>query len=208
MDDKMHIIALTGGIASGKSLIAAFFKKNYELVIIDADHLARAAVGKGTGGLKEITQVFGGQVICEDGSFDRKKMGTIIANDQEARKKLEAIVHPQVAFLYEQEINRQGQLGTKLIIYDCPLLFEANLQDSVDEIFLVVANEAIRASRIMIRNDVSKELAYKKIRMQMADMEKEIQADLIIENNGRINDLQITLKHYCAKRDVFVEKQE
>lgn len=206
MGDKMHIIGLTGGIASGKSLIATFFKKNYNLAIIDADQLAREAVDKGSDSLKEIVRVFGGQVICEDERLDRIKMGAIIADDQEAKKKLEAIVHPQVALLYEEEIIRQSQLGTKLLIYDCPLLFEANLQDTVDEIFLVVASEAIRARRIMVRNGVSKALAYKKIRMQMADHEKEVQADLIIENNGSLCDLEITLKHYCAERDIFIEK--
>ncbi len=207
MGDKMYIIGLTGGIASGKSVVSAFLKKRYELSLIDADQLAREAVAKETVGLKKIGQVFGQELIREDGTFDRKKMGIIIADDKEAKGKLEAIIHPEVESLYQKEIKKQRCFGTKLIIYDCPLLFEANLQDTVDEIFVVVADKTLRAKRIMKRDHVSEDLAYKKMKLQMTDKEKEIQADLIIENNGSIDDLQITLGHYCTQRDIFVKKE-
>ena len=200
----MHIIGLTGGIASGKSLVSHFLKKQYDAIIIDADHLAREAVGKGSEGLQEITQVFGESILLYDGSLNRKRLGALIAEDEGAKLKLESIVHPQVDILYQEQIRFHQRLGTKVLIYDVPLLFEANLQNIVDEIFLVVTDEDIRIKRIMSRDHLSEDLAYKKIRMQMLDGKKEIWSDLIIENNGSIDDLLVTLNHYCLLRELFV----
>lgn len=203
----MHIIGLTGGIASGKSLVSHFLEEHYQLVLIDADHLARQAVEKGTPGLEKIVEIFGEVVLQDDGNLNRKALGKIIAEDDWAKTKLEAIVHPQVESLYQKQIKDHQKRGTKLIIYDCPLLFEANLENSVDEIFLVVADEAIRVKRIINRDQVTEDLAFKKIRMQMSDGEKEKRADLIIENNGSIDDLLTTLSQYCSLGEIFVKKK-
>lgn len=196
----MKVIGLTGGIASGKSAVTNILKKRFNFVVIDADQLARQAVEVGSPGLQKIVDTFGEGSLTEAGELNRFKLGEIIANDDQARKKLNAIVHPEVQKIYDQEISIYESKGMPVIIYDCPLLFEANLQNTVDQTILVVANKEIRIKRIMERDGLNREQAQKRIDMQMPDEEKIALADVIIENNGSLDDLLISLDLYLSNR--------
>jgi len=192
----MKIIGVTGGIASGKSAVINLLQKYFSYPVIDADQLARQAVEPGSQGLQKIVEIFGENFLNEKGELNRSLLGEIIAEDEESRKKLNAIVHPEVKRLYDELINFYENNGVSLIFYDCPLLFETNLEADVDETMLVVADEELRINRIMERDGISRELAIKKIAMQMTDDEKIKRADIIIENNGSLDDLHIAIRVY------------
>ncbi len=200
----MRIIGITGGIASGKSTVTDILKKRFNYIIIDADQLARQAVEPGSPGLKKIITAFGQTVIDENGELNRSMLGEIIANNDQARIKLNAMIHPEVKKLYDQQINFYRKSGIPTVFYDCPLLFETNLQKTVDETILVVADKEIRIERIMERDNLTREQAIKRIDMQMSDKEKIALADTIIENNGSMNDLLITINGYFSSRKLLV----
>lgn len=197
----MKVIGLTGGIASGKSAVTNILKKRYNYIVIDADQLARQAVELASPGLKKIVEVFGTGILTETGDLNRSKLGEIIANDEQARKKLNTIVHPEVQNIYNQEISHYQNQGIPLIFYDCPLLFETNLQNTVDTTIVVVADKEIRIKRIMERDGLNREQAQKRIDMQMPDEEKVALADTIIENNGSLDDLQVSLDMYLSNQN-------
>lgn len=200
----MKVIGLTGGIASGKSTLTNILKKRFNYIVIDADQLARQAVEVGSPGLEKIINVFGEGVLTETGELNRSKLGEIIANDELARKKLNAIVHPEVQKIYDQEIRFYKNMGIPAVFYDCPLLFEANLQSTVDKTILVVADKEMRIKRIMERDGLNREQAQRRIDMQMPDEEKIRLADIIVDNNGSLDDLLISLNMYFSKRKLWV----
>ncbi|MEA4804707.1 dephospho-CoA kinase [Acetobacterium wieringae] len=200
----MRIIGITGGIASGKSTVTDILKKRFNYIVIDADQLARQAVEPESPGLKKIIMAFGETVIDENGELNRSMLGEIIANNDHARTKLNAMIHPEVKKLYDQQISFYRKSGIPTVFYDCPLLFETNLQNTVDETILVVADKEIRIERIMNRDNLTREQAIRRIEMQMSDEEKIALADTIIENNGSMNDLLITINVYFSRRKLLV----
>ncbi len=201
----MRVIGVTGGIASGKSTVTDILKKRFNYIVIDADQLARQAVEPGSPGLRKITTAFGPEVINESGELNRSLMGELIANDEQARKKLNAIVHPEIKKLYDQQIDFYRRSGIPTVFYDCPLLFETNLQNTVDETILVVADKEIRIGRLMERDKLTRTQAIKRINMQMSDEDKIGLADTIIENNGSLDDLLITTNAYFSRRKLLVK---
>lgn len=202
----MKIIGLTGGIASGKSMVTKILQKRFSYIVIDADELARVAVQKGSQALEKIRAAFGEKYFREDGELNRILLGERIAEDEDARKKLNAIVHPEVKRLCDEQLLVYEKRGIPVIFFDCPLLFEVGLENTVDEIMLVVADEAVRISRIMERDGISREFAMKKIQMQMKDSEKIKRADVIIENNGTPEDLLVTLNAYFSRRKLWARQ--
>ena len=189
----MKIIGLTGGIASGKSTVSQMLREEHHLPIIDADHLAKAAVAVGTVGLERIAQHFGQDYILKNGELDRNKMGGLVRRDEKARRDLNAIVHPLVSDSYFAEKERLAREGHSLIVYDCPLLFEENLSHLVDSSVLIVADPKVRASRLMERDGISEDIAYEKMAIQMPDDQKESLADIVLHNNGNLEDLKKTV---------------
>ncbi len=119
-------------------------------------------------------------------------------------KKLNAIVHPEIKKLYDQQIDFYRRSGIPTVFYDCPLLFETNQQNTVDETIVVVADQEIRINRLRERDKLSREQALKRIEMQMSDEEKIILADTVIENNGSLDDLLITTNAYFTRRKLLV----
>lgn len=201
----MRVIALTGGIASGKSMVTKILQNRFNYIVIDADELAHAAVQKGSQGLEKIAATFGEKYLREDGELNRDLLGERIAEDEDARKKLNAIVHPEIKRLYDEQVAVYESKGIPAIFFDCPLIFEVGLENTVDETMLVVADEEVRINRIIERDGVSREFAMKKIQMQMKDSEKIKRADVIIENNGTLDDLLVTLNGYFSSRKLWVK---
>ncbi|WP_373482098.1 dephospho-CoA kinase [Acetobacterium sp.] len=201
----MRVIGVTGGIASGKSTVTDILKKRFNYIVIDADQLARQAVAPGSPGLLKIAAVFGPEVINANGELNRSLMGELIANDEQARKKLNAIVHPEIKKLYDQQIDFYQRSGIPTVFYDCPLLFETNLQNTVDETILVVADKEIRIGRLIERDKLTRAQAIKRIDMQMSDEDKIALADTIIENNGSLDDLLITTNIYFTRQKLLVK---
>jgi dephospho-CoA kinase len=179
----MKIIGLTGGIASGKSLVATILVKK-GVTVIDADQLARRVVEPGTEPYNKIIETFGENIVCSDSTIDSKALGTIIFHDPDARKQLERITHPAIKILAEELLEEEKRKGTSIVFYVVPLLLEAGMSSTVDEVWVVCVDEEKQIERLMKRDGIPREEALRKIAAQMPLDEKAAYADVIIDNNG------------------------
>ncbi|MEK5498244.1 dephospho-CoA kinase [Bacillus sp. FSL M8-0077] len=175
------VIGLTGGIASGKSTVSQMIKEK-GIRVVDADIIAKEAVSKGSPALHQIVQTFGEEVLQPNGELNRQQLGAIIFSDEEKRKKLNAIVHPEV----RKEMLKQRDEGVSnqetFVVLDIPLLFESKLEGLVDRIIVVYTTPDLQLSRLMNRNDLSEEEALNRIHSQQPLEEKCQKADRVIEN--------------------------
>ncbi|MCD8826092.1 dephospho-CoA kinase [Staphylococcus gallinarum] len=174
------IIGLTGGIATGKSTVSELLTI-HGFKIVDADVASRKAVEKGTTGLAQIREHFGEEAILENGEMDRQYVGELIFNYPEKRLELNEIVHPIVHEIMEQEKEAYLEQGYNVIM-DIPLLYENELQDTVDEVWLVYTSESIQIERLMERNDLSLEDAKARVLSQISIDKKRRMADHVIDN--------------------------
>lgn len=179
----MKLVGLTGGIASGKTTVAAILKR-YGAAIVDADALSREVVEPGRAAWKEIVETFGREVLQSDQTLDRQKLRAAIFNDPTARKKLEAIIHPRVRALAEERIAQYGAAGYEIVVYEVPLLFEGKLNEWLRPVILVASDVRIQKQRLQQRDHLSPEEAQRHIDAQMSLEEKRRLADYVIENDG------------------------
>jgi dephospho-CoA kinase len=121
------VVGLTGGIATGKSTVSKLLSGVHHIPVVDADILAREAVAPGTSGLSRIVSLFGPSILLPDGTLDRKKLGSIIFNDEARRKQLNAIVHPAVRWRMLIAVLKYWLKGEKACVLDVPLLVEGGL---------------------------------------------------------------------------------
>ncbi|EOO30493.1 dephospho-CoA kinase [Bacillus cereus BAG1X2-3] len=193
------VIGLTGGIASGKSTVSEMFRE-LSIPVIDADIIAREVVERGKPAYNKIVEVFGAEVLQQDGELDRPKLGSIVFYNEEKRLQLNKIVHPAV----REEMNRQKEMyikeGMQAIVLDIPLLFESKLTSLVDRILVVAVTPDTQLERLMKRNGFSEEEATARIQSQMPLAEKVKNADEVINNDGTImgtkTQLQVILKKW------------
>jgi dephospho-CoA kinase len=178
-----RIVGLTGGIASGKSSVSRILEE-LGVPVIDADRLAREAVMPGSRALAEIAGLFGSDVITAEGSLDRKRLGAVIFSDQEKRRCLEAILHPEIKRLGEARIAAEIAGGCRLLVYMAPLLIEAGAVDRVDEIWVVTVRPEVQLERLTARDGISREEALRIIGSQMPLEEKAGYARVLIDNSG------------------------
>ncbi len=179
------IIGLTGSIASGKSTVANFLKKQ-GYPVVDADEIARLVVEPGSPVLKTIESVFGADVIKEDGSMDRAKMGKLIFDDNKKREQLNTIIHPAIRKELIAQKEAQLAAGAETVILDIPLLFENNLHDYVEKILVVAVTPEVQKERLMSRNQFSEQEAESRIASQLPMEIKKQGADAVIDNNGEL----------------------
>ena len=184
------VVVLTGSIGTGKSTVADLLKQ-LGATIVSADELARQAVAKGSKGLTEITKHFGPDILKDDGQLDRSKLGRLIFADPKKRQELEQITHPIIAQLAVQRFEEQLELGARLLVYECPLFFEAGL-DSLGfrSIVVVTADKETAKSRIVSRDGLSPEEAEQRISSQLPVTEKANKADYLIDNSGTLASLK------------------
>ncbi|MGI2236370.1 dephospho-CoA kinase [Staphylococcus sp. McC-251-APC-3A2] len=186
------VIGLTGGIASGKSTVSELLTA-HGFKIVDADIASRKAVEKGSEGLEQVRATFGEDAIDEDGNMDRGYVGDIVFNYPEKRLELNEIVHPIVRNIMEQEKEAFLKDGYNVIM-DIPLLYENELQDTVDEVWLVYTSESIQIDRLMQRNDISMEDAKARVYSQISIDKKRRMADHVIDNRDSKLDLKQNLE--------------
>lgn len=132
----LTVIGLTGGIATGKSTVSKLLKERH-VPVVDADVIARQVVEPGTPGLAKIVKTFGRSVLLPDGSLDRKALGTIIFNDEQKRKQLNAIVHPAVRRAMLWGVIKCWLKGERFCVLDVPLLIEGPMWKLVCKVVLV-----------------------------------------------------------------------
>ncbi len=175
------VVALTGGVAAGKSAVAGRFRA-LDVAVYDADDAAREAVAAGSSGLEAIVASFGPEVLDADGSLDRKAMRRRVFDDADARRRLEGIVHPAVRDLLRQQVHDTRGPYSILAI---PLLAETWPQyDWVDRVLVVDAPDEVRLARLMRRDDIDATLAGRMLASQVSRQRRLELADDVIDNSG------------------------
>lgn len=197
----MFLIGLTGGIASGKSVVAARLRE-LGAVHVDADLLAREVVEKGTDGLRQIEDRFGPGVISNDGSLDRAALGAIIFSDAESRLALNAITHPAV-WRRARELFTEAEANDPdaVIVYDVPLLAEAAADRPItfDLVVVVDAGVPIRLERLVELRGMSRDEATRRVNSQATDAERLAIADVVIDANGTLTGTLLQVDELWAK---------
>lgn len=194
----VKLVGLTGGIASGKSTVAKILE-HLGAAIVNADVLAREVVEPDQEAWKDIVARFGPDVLQPDQTLDRQKLRTVIFNDPDARKELEAIIHPRVRALAEQRIREHGAAGFAIVVYEVPLLFEAKIHEWLRPVILVACDIDTQRRRLEQRDQIDTAAAQKIIDAQMSLAEKRRLADYVIENNGSLSDLERQVREVLAK---------
>lgn len=180
-------VGLTGGVASGKSTVAAMLAE-LGAVVIDADALAREVVAKGTPGLKAVVEEFGEELLGPDGELDRPAMGRLVFNDEQARKRLEAIVHPLV---FERIVELEEQAPEDaVVVHDIPLLAEGGRAGDFDHVIVVDAPEDVQVDRMTSDRGWTEEDARSRIGAQVSREARRAVATHVIENTGTREDLR------------------
>ena len=178
------VVGLTGGIGSGKSLAAQFFSQLGALVI-DADQLARTAIERGSEGFDEVLLRFGDTVLM-NGDIDRVALGQIVFENPEAKKDLEAIIHPRIRVVFEEAVASLD--ADEIMIYEIPLLVETDAADRFDYIITVESDTELRKERLrargMFNSDIEKRMA-----SQASEEQRRAIADCVITNNGTEDEL-------------------
>lgn len=176
-------LALTGGIASGKSMVSAELER-LGAVIIDADVIAREVVEPGTPGLAAVVQRFGDGILRPDGTLDRPALGAVVFSDDDARADLNAIVHPLVR---ERAAQLEAALAPgEVVVHVIPLLVETGQQDDYDGVIVVDVPVEVQVSRLMHRNDLSTEQARARVRAQAPRTERRDAATWLVDNSGDV----------------------
>jgi dephospho-CoA kinase len=175
----MLVVALTGGIGAGKSLVAQFFSE-LGARVVDADQLSRIAIERGSAGFDEVVTRFG-EGILRNGDIDRKALGEIIFRDRSAKADLEAIIHPRVRSLFFEVVNDLA--ADEILIYEIPLLVETGAASNFDQIITVESDLELRKARLLKRGMFISEIE-SRLAAQASAAEREAVATHVIENSG------------------------
>ncbi|WP_375514665.1 dephospho-CoA kinase [uncultured Nostoc sp.] len=178
-----RIIGLTGGIATGKTIVTNYLASAYNLPILDADIYAREAVSLGSPILGAIAQRYGEQILLPDGSLNRQKLGEIIFNRQDERNWIDNLIHPDVRDRFLKAIALSSSQTLMLVV---PLLFEAGMTDLVTEIWVVRCSQDQQLQRLIQRNHLNREQARARINSQLSIEEKVAHADVVLDNSSTL----------------------
>lgn len=196
-------LGLTGGIACGKSTVAAMLVQR-GAKLIDADAVAREVVLPGEPALGEIAAAFGRQVLNEDGTLDRQKLGTVVFGNREQLDRLESILHPAIRSRMWDKINvYEAEDPGQLIVADIPLLYETGQAGLYDKVMVVYVPRAVQLERLMARNSLTAEEAGKRIDLQMDIEEKKRLADIVIDNSGSIQNTERQIDEFWRKQGLL-----
>jgi dephospho-CoA kinase len=188
-----RVIGLTGGIGSGKSTVSQYLAK-LGAVIIDADKIGHEVYLPNTETWQELVKTFGNRILTTDNTIDRKQLGALVFDNPEALKKLDAIIHPQITGIIKKRIDDYRRKGINVVVLDAPILLEANAESLVDEVWVVVADEATVISRAKARTGLAEEQVRYRIRSQMSNKERIERAQVVIQNDGTVEDLRKKVK--------------
>lgn len=192
----MPLIALTGGIASGKSTIAARLAE-HGATVIDADAIVREVQQPGSPVLEAIAEAFGENMIAADGSLDRAALGARVFGDDEALQRLNAIVHPAVRVESQRRFDAAFSADpAAVVVYDVPLLVEARVEDPWDLVVVADAPADVRVQRMMRLRGMSEDDARRRIGAQVSDEERRAIADVVVDTSE-------TLEHTLEQVDAL-----
>jgi len=183
----MRVFGLTGGIASGKSVVARIFREQ-GVPVVDADEVAREVVEKGTPGLAKIVEEFGEGVLTPDGALDRKALGAIVFDDANKRALLNAILHPAIAAKSAEHFARLSG-SNALVCYDAALIVERGIADMFRPLVVVASTPALQRERLQARDRITPAEADARLAAQAPVEAKIAAADVVIHNDGTLETL-------------------
>lgn len=178
----MHIIGLTGGIASGKSTVSGMLAQ-LGAYIINIDKIAHAVIMPNQPAWSDIVAHFGNEILLPDGRINREVLGEKIFKDKAERQCLERITHPRIEEQVHQYITQAKQAGERVAVLDVPLLFEVGWGKMVDSIWVVYVDTKVQITRLIARNQLTHVQAMDRINAQMSLADKVKHADVVIDNN-------------------------
>lgn len=185
----MKWIGLTGGIASGKSSVAAILRR-HGFQVAEADRIAHDVIRSGQPAFAEIIRRFGPQIKDSSGEIDRAALGKIVFSDSSARMDLESVIHPRVREATQRLKDQWRQQGERVAFYEVPLLFEKNMDGDFDAIWVVDLPEVEQMARLQARTGLSVDEAKKRILAQVSRSERIRRATELIDNSGTMGDLE------------------
>ncbi|KAI0270267.1 CoaE-domain-containing protein [Russula aff. rugulosa BPL654] len=194
----MLVIGLTGSIATGKSTVSRQLAAR-NIPVIDADVLARDVVRPGTRTLKKIVSTFGPDILKEDGTLDRPKLGAIVFRDEEQRRKLNAIVHPAVRWAMILGVLKYWLRGERVCVLDVPLLIESRIHQWVGKVVVVYCSAEIQLQRLMRRDGSTREDARSRLLAQLPIAEKLGYADIVLDNSGTQAELEVQVDELARR---------
>ncbi len=187
----MWTIGLTGGIGSGKSTVAQWFDKQ-KVPVLDADKTVHRLLQYDRTIISKLVHEFGAEILLENGQINRAKLGARVFRDEDARKRLERIVHPRVVECMNEERAALRDSGAKVCVFDVPLLFEAGLEKLVNEVWVVWVPRELQILRVLERDKLELGEVEARIAAQDSLEDKCKRADVIIDNSG--NELETKLQ--------------
>lgn len=185
----MRVIGLTGGIASGKSTVARFFRDR-EVPVVDADLLGHRTYEPGTDTFRAVVAAFGDDLVAPDGTIDRKVLGGKVFGRPDELKRLTDIVWPGIRKLAVDQFAALRGEGHALCVLEAAVLFEAGWEDLADEIWVVVVEPDLAVRRLAERNGLDEAAARARLASQLSNTERTARAGTVIENNGTLEDLE------------------
>lgn len=184
---------MTGGIGSGKSTVCGVFARLGRTVVM-ADKVAHRVTDEDPAVKKAILKEFGPAAYLPDGLLDRRKMAELVFADKTKRRKLDSIVHPSVfSAIYRQLDSLSFKQYHPYVLIEAALVYETGMNEWLDRVIVVTADEEIRIQRVMARDTVPREEVLRRIEAQMPIAQKIEQADFVIENNGPVHELDSTV---------------
>lgn len=188
----MLVIGLTGNVASGKSTVAAIWQ-SLGAVVLDADRMGHTVLESGSETLNRVVEEFGEDILA-DGCLDRKRLAAKVFEDEASLRKLNRLVHPVIGEEIRKRIEEERRSGTKVVVVDAPLIFEAEIEDEFDLVVVVDAPLERRLQWLSENRGLGRETALRIERLQMDPREKAMKADIILQNGGTIDVLQEAAK--------------
>lgn len=185
----MKVICLTGGIASGKSTASKFLEEK-GATVIDADKLGHRVYDTGTQGFLKVVEAFGDDIVDGQNQIDRKRLGAKVFGDPDGLKRLTDIVWPEIRRLAEMEIDSLKILEPDgVVVLEAAVLFEAGWEDIGDEVWVAVVDRELAIERAMARDGLEREAVESRIEAQLSNEERIARADIVIENNGTLDEM-------------------
>ena len=187
------LVGLTGGIASGKSMVARMFGE-LGAAVIDTDQVSRDVCNAGTPCIDEIRQAFGDAVIAPDGALDRQAMRAVVFGDREKLKQLESIVHPHIYLAIGTWMQNAMQRGDRIAIIEATLIIESPPPVPLDKLIVVTCDETVRIERTKKRDGFDEAHIRQVMSNQLSDAEREPHADYLIRNDGTMEQTRERVK--------------
>lgn len=192
------VVGLTGGIASGKSVVSGMLAERGAHVV-DADKVGHEAYARGSGCYEAVVDAFGAEIVGADGEIDRRALGAKVFGDAVQRRRLEGIVWPWMRGVMEVRLAALRDEGVPVVVLEAAVLVEADWTPLVDQVWVVAVEPALARARLMSRNGLTAEQADARIAAQLTNEERAKHAQVVIENNGSLEDLEQRVAAACRR---------